>query len=104
MSDIVERLTLYAEYVQYDPPINYEDRAAEAMREAADEIVRLRAEVHYVNKAMDLTVRKIIKVEAERDRLREALLTVDHKNDATLPTYNAEIRFVVRDALKGGTP
>ncbi len=48
-------------------------RAEIKAAEARDEIVQLRGEVHLVNKAMDLTVRKIIKVEAERDRLRASV-------------------------------
>ena len=31
---VVERLGVYADYVEYDPPLNYEDAAATTMREA----------------------------------------------------------------------
>jgi uncharacterized coiled-coil DUF342 family protein len=55
LTDIVERLN--GEYARF------------YVREARDEIVRMRAEMDHVNKAMDLTVQKIIKVEAERDEL-----------------------------------
>lgn len=42
MTDIVERLQELAEYVDQQPPVQYEQAAAMTMREAADEIERLR--------------------------------------------------------------
>ena len=34
VAGLVERLGVYADYVEYDPPLNYEDAAATTMREA----------------------------------------------------------------------
>ena len=38
VAGLMERLGVYAEYVEYDPPLNYEDAAATTMREAASTI------------------------------------------------------------------
>lgn len=44
VAGLVKRLGVYAEYVEYDPPLNYEDAAATTMREAASTIRALVAE------------------------------------------------------------
>jgi hypothetical protein len=99
LNDIVERL-------DEDFPWN-DDAKSDLVQEAIDEIVRLRAEVQHVNKAMDLTVRKIIKVEAERDRLRDALEKLieraDESDDARYGTMSTTYVRDIARAAKGDT-
>jgi hypothetical protein len=74
VAGLVERLTLFSEYVQYDPPINYEDRAAATMNEAASIIRAQDAEIERLREDWDSFQRVGIAAEA---KLREAVELVE---------------------------
>lgn len=53
VAGLVKRLGVYAEYVEYDPPLNYEDAAATTMREAASTIRALDAKLREAVEVME---------------------------------------------------
>ena len=78
VAGLVERLGVYADYVEYDPPLNYEDAAATTMREAASTI-----------RALDAKLREAVEV------MQSALAV---STTTTGPGYEAITRFL-RDFL-----
>jgi hypothetical protein len=98
LSDIVERLEGWA----LDLAVGRNCRGADQdIRKAADEIVRLRAEVEEAraNSMSNWGQRERAEAaEAERDRLRDALRYIEWSNDSKWQSDCA------RAALKGDTP
>lgn len=87
--DLVDQLRDYGDY---------------GAQRAADEIVRLRADFGDCYADLGQTMIKLKAAEAERDRLREALLEARKELEIWAPTASRKRINLIDAALKGDTP
>lgn len=117
MTDIVERLRLYADEFPIKDTGKWIDFASLYLAEGADEIERLRAEVRLIIEERDCTFHLMLhrteKAETEVERLREALKRIealpgeinpsnyDHDDVVALNNSFIEAFQIARAALEG---